>query len=67
MTKKFFKSRNGKIPLPIFFPDATRAVIRSIDTTDLIGTKTKGILVNTFHLWQGLGSDVVKKFEGIGL
>ncbi len=66
MTKKFFKSRNGKIPLPIFFPDATRAVIRSIDTTDLIGTKTKGILVNTFHLWQGLGSDVVKKFEGIG-
>ena len=66
MTKKFFKSKNGNISLPIFFPDATRAVVRSIDTSDLEGTKTLGILVNTFHLWQGLGGDVLEKFGGIG-
>jgi queuine tRNA-ribosyltransferase len=66
MARKFFKSRNGNLPLPVFFPDATRAVVRSIDTSDLESTKTPGILVNTFHLWRELGSDVLKKFGGIG-
>jgi queuine tRNA-ribosyltransferase len=66
VTRKFFKSRSGEIPLPVFFPDATRAVVRSIDTSDLESTKTPGILVNTFHLWQELGGEVLKKFGGIG-
>ena len=65
MTNNFFKSRVGNIPLPVFFPDATRAVVRSLDTSDLELTKTPGILVNTFHLWQELGADVLKKFGGI--
>jgi queuine tRNA-ribosyltransferase len=65
LSRKFFKSEFGNIPLPIFFPDATRGVIKSLDTTDLESTKTNGILVNTFHLWQGLGSDVLEKFGGI--
>lgn len=65
MTNKFFKSRTGNIPLPVFFPDATRAVVKSIDTIDIESTKTPGILVNTFHLWQELGVDVLKKFGGI--
>lgn len=65
MINKFFKYKNGKLPLPVFFPDATRAVVRSIDTSDLESTKTPGILVNTFHLWQELGGDVLKKFGGI--
>lgn len=66
MTRKIFKSKNGDLPLPVFFPDATRGVIKSLDTTDLESTKTLGILVNTFHLWQELGGDVLEKFEGIG-
>jgi queuine tRNA-ribosyltransferase len=66
MAQKFFKSQSGKIALPVFFPDATRAVIRSLDTSDLEQTKTPGILVNTFHLWQELGEGVLKKFGGIG-
>jgi queuine tRNA-ribosyltransferase len=66
MPQKFFRSKNGNLPLPVFFPDATRAVIRSIDTTDLESTKTPGILVNTFHLWQELPEDLLKKFNGIG-
>src|ERR1035437_1740685 len=65
MPQKFFKSKNSNLPLPVFFPDATRGVVRSIDTSDLEATKTPGILVNTFHLWQGLGKDVLKKFGGI--
>jgi queuine tRNA-ribosyltransferase len=62
---KIFKFKNGTLPTPVFFPDATRAVVKSIDTTDLESTKTPGILVNTFHLWQELGVDVLKKFGGV--
>jgi len=65
MDRKFFKYKNGQLPLPVFFPDATRAVVRSIDTLDLENTKTPGILVNTFHLWQELGTGVLKKFGGV--
>lgn len=62
---KFFKYKNGKVYLPVFFPDATRAVIKAIDTSDLESTKTPGILVNTYHLYRELGDEVVKKFGGI--
>ena len=62
---KFFKSKDKKIPLPVFFPDATRGVIKTIDTSDLESTKTLGILVNTYHLYRELGDEVVKKFGGI--
>ncbi len=66
MTHNFFKSVGGNIPLPVFFPDATRAVVRSLDTSDLEATKTTGILVNTFHLWRELGDETIKKFDSIG-
>ncbi len=64
MSRKYFKSRNGKIPLPVFFPDATRAFVKTLDSIDIIGTKTPGILVNTYHLWRELNLGVLK-FEGI--
>ena len=41
-------------PLPVFFPDATRGLIKSLDTTDIENTKTNGILVNTYHLYKDL-------------
>ncbi|MCX6816346.1 MAG: tRNA guanosine(34) transglycosylase Tgt [Candidatus Beckwithbacteria bacterium] len=65
MANQFFKSRSGKIPYPLFFPDATRAVVRTLTSEDLIKTKTSGILVNTLHLYWDLGESVLKKFKGI--
>lgn len=62
---KYFRSAKGKIPLPIFFPDATRGFIRSIDTSDLEKTKTLGVLVNTYHLYKELGLPFLKKIGGI--
>lgn len=52
-------------PFPIFFPDATRAVVRTLDTTDIENTKTQGILVNTYHLYKDLGPDFIRKSGGI--
>jgi len=63
---KVFKYQRGELPTPLFFPDATKAVIRSVDSQDVINTKTPGILVNTLHLYLDLGKRVIKKFKGIG-
>lgn len=52
-------------PLPVFFPDATRGLIKSLDTTDIESTNTKGILVNTYHLYKDLGIDYIKARGGI--
>jgi len=60
-----FKAKNGNIDLPIFFPDATRAVLKSLDSEDVKATKTPGVLVNTYHLYTELGKRVLKKFDGI--
>lgn len=66
MKPKFLKTRAGKIPLPVFFPDATRAIVKTIDSADIESTKTPGILVNTYHLLYQLGKKVVKKHGDIG-
>ena len=63
---KFFKTVTGKsIPLPVFFPDATRAVLKTLDSIDISNTKTPGILVNTYHLATSPGPDVIKSHGGI--
>jgi queuine tRNA-ribosyltransferase len=63
---KFFHTITGqKIPLPIFFPDATRAVLKTLDSSDLEDTHTPGVLVNTFHLHQDPGASVIDKLGGV--
>ncbi|MEK7527799.1 MAG: tRNA-guanine transglycosylase [Patescibacteria group bacterium] len=66
MLPKFFETLSGeKIPLPVFFPDATRAVLKTLDSTDIKNTQTPGILVNSFHLLSSPGKNVIKSFGGI--
>ena len=63
---KYFKTETaGNISLPIFFPDATRAVLKTLDSVDITNTKTQGILVNTYHLFKDLGKKVIKEHGGI--
>ena len=52
-------------PLPVFFPDATRGLIKSLDTSDIESTKTEGLLVNTYHLYKDLGIKFIKEKGGI--
>lgn len=65
MRNTYFRSGENKIPLPVFFPDATRAVLRTLDSIDIENTKTPGILVNTYHLFLGLGKDILNMHGGI--
>lgn len=62
---KYFRSGEKQIPLPVFFPDATRAVLRTLDSLDIENTKTPGILVNTYHLYLGLGKEILKMHGGV--
>lgn len=60
-----FESSIGKLDLPLFFPDATRAVVKTLDSLDIKDTKTPGILVNTFHLFANPGAKVIKSSGGV--
>jgi queuine tRNA-ribosyltransferase len=51
--------------LPIFLPDATRGVVRSLDSKDLISSGVEGLVVNTYHLMSEPGLEVLKKIGGI--
>ena len=67
MTKPthFYTTTGKEIPLPVFFPDATRAVLKTLDSVDIANTHTPGILVNTFHLNNFPGTSVIKKHQGV--
>ena len=53
------------IKFPIFLPDATRAVTKSIDSCDLNAANVKGAVVNTYHLMSTPGTQVLEKLGGI--
>ncbi len=57
--------KGKKIDFPIFCPDATRGVVKSIDSQDMVGTGIEGIIVNTFHLLSQPGMSVIKEMGGI--
>lgn len=57
--------KGKKLDLPAFFPDATRAVIRSLDSKDVKETGTPGLVVNTYHLLSQPGPSVIKSAGGI--
>lgn len=65
MKPKTFHSREKEIPLPVFYPDATRAVLKTLDSSDIESTHTPGILVNTWHLYRELGKTMFKHFDGV--
>ncbi|NLE44865.1 MAG: tRNA-guanine transglycosylase [Chloroflexi bacterium] len=56
---------HGQLLLPVFLPDATRGVVRSLDSADLRGCGVDGVMMNTFHLMQRPGSTTVHALGGL--
>jgi len=52
-------------PLPMYFPDATCGVVRSLDSLDLSKVGIKGLVVNTYHLRKQPGIELLTKLGGI--
>jgi len=55
----------GKIPLPAFFPDATRGVVRTVDSTDLVNCGVQGLVMNAYHLMTKPGPTTIKSLGGL--
>lgn len=59
------ETKNGVLQTPAFFPVATLANLKTLDSTDLKNLGFEGILCNTYHLMLKPGSDVVAKMGGL--
>lgn len=56
---------NKEVNLPVFCPDATRGVLRAVDSVDIKGAGIQGLIVNTYHLMVAPGTDTLKESSGI--
>lgn len=56
---------HGELPLPAFLPDATRAVVRTVDAQDLEGAGIKGLMVNALHVAHRPGASLVEAAGGL--
>lgn len=62
---KTLNTAHGALPLPIFLPDATRGVVRAVDSADLESVGIEGLVMSAFHLMQHPGSSTVKALGGL--
>ena len=58
---------HGTVPLPAFFPDATRGVVRTVDSTDLTNCGVQGLVMNTYHLMTKPGAATIKSQGGLNI
>lgn len=56
---------HGQLHMPVFLPDATLGVVRSIDATDLVRSEIQAVVMNTFHLMQRPGSSTIQALGGL--
>ena len=55
MNQKDLSLRSGRLELPVFLPDATYGVVRTVDAADLENCGIEAVVMNTFHLSQKPG------------
>ena len=55
----------GELALPTFLPDATSAVVRGLDMTDVQNCGIDAVVMNTFHLMQKPGVTTIKALGGL--
>jgi queuine tRNA-ribosyltransferase len=56
---------HGRVQFPIYMPDATLGVVRSLDATDLSACQVESLVMNTFHLMQKPGSSTIQALGGL--
>ena len=56
---------HGELRLPVFLPDATQGVVRSVDSADLEQCGIQALVMNTFHLMQRPGSSTIQALGGL--
>ena len=56
---------HGELRLPIFLPDATRGVVRTLDSADLEACGVEALVMSTYHLMQNPGSSTIQALGGL--
>ena len=59
------ETAHGPLHLPVYFPDATRGVVRTVDSQDLEACGVRGVVVNAFHLSTRPGAGLLKHAGGM--
>ncbi len=59
------ETAHGSLQLPAFLPDATRAVLRTIDARDIRESRTRCFMVNAMHLATHPGVSIIKAHGGV--
>jgi len=65
MIQTTIPTKHGSINLPAFFPDATKAVVKSLDSIDLINAGVEGLVVNIFHMLNHGAINITRQMGGI--
>ena len=60
------KTKSGKIETPFFMPVATRGVTKGLTSEELKKMGAKAVISNALILYLRNGSEIIKKFGGIG-
>ncbi len=56
---------SGSLRLPVYLPDATYGVVRSVEAEGLERCGIEGLVMNTFHLMQRPGSSTIRALGGL--
>lgn len=56
---------NKKLRLPVYFPDATRGLVKALDTQDLLSVGVEGCVINPLHLMEMPGKETILQAGGI--
>ena len=58
------RTPHGELPLPVFLPDATRGVVRGLDSADVEACGVPAIMMNAFHLSVRPGIRTIRELGG---
>ncbi|MDO8436124.1 MAG: tRNA-guanine transglycosylase, partial [bacterium] len=59
------KTSHGEIETPCFVPVATQAVIKTLDSKEVMETKSQLLICNTYYLHLKPGEGVIEKAGGL--
>ena len=62
---KFINTSHGKLSVPFFMPDATRALVKFLDVDEVAEAGINALVVNTLHLYLEPGLKIIKKAGGV--
>lgn len=60
------KTKKGNVETPFFMPVATRGSVKTLTSEELKDMKVPAVISNALILYLREGSNIIKKFDGIG-